>query len=865
MELYDFFFQIHKYKNGHQRVSSNVELERTDQDTIDRLSDLSGQIRPGELFDSYYTCYPLPSEKLFVVARTWQDLEASRAGCVMTKSIIIPMDIWERLENVSYIFQVLQNEQNDLKFPVANSHLNKTCTPVAEGPLEELVEALFLEQRKPILIFDASHKVEIISRLYSVFWPGLRRNFSTCTFALATRTLKNKTFDLLFTSGNLRTRFSEWNGRRIEGSNLSKKIARHRWTEDLVDQIFLSETPSLFKTNEEYPFDFDIKGDESVLRLNLLWRELVQKAVFEASPMALLGLLDIINSRKVGSKLLYDRLEPQIQKAIEVAYRNLEPLDAWKFYGALLVKHRRNLMGRSLLSDVHLACQRLSVKNPKTALEFISNFNPSLQAIPAVLYSSIGDGIALNLSKLLLDEISSDLGLLFLATSKKFASSVMVLAQNDEKIVLKIIDYLNAGSEKSLRRSKNNLLLYIEEESHCQIFSQILHGSNLDDYKRIISYAINNFAKNNSFFDAIIFEETLQLSTFDYLYEILMTACKYDDILIKTLQNKTALLREFVFDSSVDQNVKGKILSHIVREEGFALFKQLAEDSVFSHQVLKILKEDNKVKKEILLQFAFKAELQALEVLSIVNSCSASVVNNVDNKILFPLLANVLNEVDNLSIAMNVINKFNINKTDLFIRYIFDGDRERESALIYFETLFTSELPIKKALIKNADLISIRLSYNLPNEISDYLLNLWIELLSLSNRDKKNLVAISMLQYSYRTAIKDPGILICEAFPIVYRIFSKSKSVGQLLTLWIFPDWDKCKTLRHDLVDRYINSNWPKTGLFVTAERSGIRKEIFSILNERKGGKKFINEATNEIKQSKSATEKSKTKANRQK
>ena len=78
--------QCHGYKGGHQLLGTSVKLAREDQEIIDRLSDVSGSLRPDEKFPPYLTSYPVPSGDYYVIAKTWQDLEARRAGCVLTRS-----------------------------------------------------------------------------------------------------------------------------------------------------------------------------------------------------------------------------------------------------------------------------------------------------------------------------------------------------------------------------------------------------------------------------------------------------------------------------------------------------------------------------------------------------------------------------------------------------------------------------------------------------------------------------------------------------------------------------------------------------------------------------------------------------------
>ena len=82
-------------------------LDAHDQDVVNRLSDLTGRLRPGELFDPYLTAYPLPRRGYYVVARTFQDLDAPRSGCVLTRSLLVPMDAWVELVNFDWLLAML--------------------------------------------------------------------------------------------------------------------------------------------------------------------------------------------------------------------------------------------------------------------------------------------------------------------------------------------------------------------------------------------------------------------------------------------------------------------------------------------------------------------------------------------------------------------------------------------------------------------------------------------------------------------------------------------------------------------------------------------------------------------------------------
>ena len=100
--------QLHGYRSGHQLLHSTTRIERRDQDLVDQLSDMAGPLRPGEKFDPYISAYPLPSAEYYVLARTEQDHAAPRAGCVMTKSLLVPQSYWERDASPAELVELLE-------------------------------------------------------------------------------------------------------------------------------------------------------------------------------------------------------------------------------------------------------------------------------------------------------------------------------------------------------------------------------------------------------------------------------------------------------------------------------------------------------------------------------------------------------------------------------------------------------------------------------------------------------------------------------------------------------------------------------------------------------------------------------------
>ena len=144
--------QVHGYRGGHQLLASSLALGREDQDLVDRLSDLSGPLTPGQDFSPYLTSYPLPSGRHYVIARTWQDKAAVRAGCVLTRSLLVPMQDWLDTPSLAFLLGALRQVDKAKPDVASLTPSNTTVSlPVVTDPRTgELVgPQLMFDMRSP--------------------------------------------------------------------------------------------------------------------------------------------------------------------------------------------------------------------------------------------------------------------------------------------------------------------------------------------------------------------------------------------------------------------------------------------------------------------------------------------------------------------------------------------------------------------------------------------------------------------------------------------------------------------------------------------------------------------------------------------
>lgn len=202
---------LHGYGQGHQLLGSSVELLREERWLLDQLSDLCGQLEPGEDFEHFHTSYPCGRFRVF--ARTWIDRDAPRKGTVFTHSLLLDpaeaanIDDLGRLE---LLFVKPRKGQDPEPWRRAlDLDLAENAAPAAPSGLElRLLAALFVVETRPLLWMEPE-SAETAARLsWMALPPAQRATWSWCTRALHPRFLDNKPLSWMAPGPNSRSGFA---------------------------------------------------------------------------------------------------------------------------------------------------------------------------------------------------------------------------------------------------------------------------------------------------------------------------------------------------------------------------------------------------------------------------------------------------------------------------------------------------------------------------------------------------------------------------------------------------------------------------------------------------------------------------------
>ncbi|WP_129587721.1 hypothetical protein [Herbaspirillum robiniae] len=816
--------QLHGYRNGHQLLSATTTLSRGDQDVIDRLSDVAGPLRPGEMFEPYITCYPVPSATYYVVARTWQDLSAPRAGCVRTRSQLIPMEDWRRGVDLFAILDQLSKDG-----PIESAAKRKIYVtgdfldPIPFAENIELVEAIFLEERKPIVVFDAQNAELLAMRLLTSFWPSFRQSFALSTYALSPRLLGRRFFDLVFCPGDARSRFSDWAGRRIDARKQAS--SRHRWSQEIATRIFSDVRPSLLREDVLGELTSEKGGTEAELRISLLWNELYGK--LQSSPNAVLGLLDIANSRAVRNMAAIKKIEPEIGSAARRASTMLPTVEAWRFLLALLAKLHDVRLKLSIAKSIRAAAIDLADRAPAEALANVHVLSSVKDQ--EFLLGAIGEGLASHFdadrAEALLQLSPSDL-LKMLMLSPALAE---VSLHNSHKVVSKVASALERASSASLFEAKRRLLRLFVDDAHFEV-AKILFAE-LDELE--LMEEVRHLDKENglaahSFHGALATraEEIHVVRELRNVVASLSDGEGSDSLLIKLLSPIQADLLWILRSKDLKDSRRVQFVRVLIKNASERQFRtMLAGPEVES--VLSLLMRDPKLNLAIIDRILEIEELSVAVLVHTTKSISRHVDTNTARRFSLRALGVLLSrEMMGRREALAALLETVGSSVDGAWIYRTSLQRDVGSKLLSenLEVLDSISSDTRESLMENIGAFSSALlargKIDFSPKAAAAIANLMWDS-GIKNEAELLKASTALLPLLWRSPGRAASPLISVAFPVVYRNYKDSELGPDLFSLFFFADWDKCKTLRRELLVAFSNSKWSIADIALAAARSG--------------------------------------------
>lgn len=825
--------QIHGYRKGHQLFASSVVLSKEDQSVIDRLSDVAGPLRPKEEFEPYLTTYPLPSGKYYVVARTWQDLSVARSGCVRTKSLLINTFIWSHRTPLMSMFELLNsnelpNEDDALRVEISE-HFEQSLPSVSAFNSSELVEALFLEESKPIVMFDAPEPEWIALRLLLAVWPSIRQRYAVSTFALSPRKIDGRDFDLVFSPSNAKSRFSDWTGRRVDGR--VPQIERHRWTKSIIKRVFEEPTPNLLAKKNSILFSDKKIESLGGLRVALLWDELFEK--LPQTPTAALGLLDIANSGLLAKAEALTVLEPLLVKAIRSVENTMPHSDAWDFVSAITRKMTGNNMPDGM-TEIEALASFLSAHDPEGAFRLLQQ--PDSKGVISCLMRSIANGLSNGTWSLVKKSlIHTPYDIIAHIISKNNILAKKIAEDND---LIQILTSVLTLDDSALTHEVGMVLLpFLVEDRQLQVASIIIDWLDIQKITTELIWLneVNNI-KSEKISESLIFRARKIGGKNDVrdTLTLFKPSKRINTLLAQTIEPIKNDILWIIDNNRLSDSTSLELLTDVLSRADEERFKILFSDFTIADKIISHLTDEN---TDLLLKIAIQDVLPINLSIDILHSI---IEKNEQNNIVDAAIVIVGrclrkrfdgNEIDNITMLFGIIGD------QLDCRWIASEGLGRNLSpdiasrnIIAFERApHLARNKIVCGIDEIADALKKRFSFDLSEKANDACAKL---MLDAEKTSQEALIRASgiLIPHLFHARNSPVSYIVAALFPIAYKELAKSDEIPDSLKfLFSFFDWDRCKTARRELVRVFMSSNWKAGDLALTACRCD---DEFKILNQ---------------------------------
>jgi hypothetical protein len=844
--------QIHGYKQGHQLLAASVQLPKEDQSIVDRLSDVAGPLRPRERFKSYLTAYPLPSGERYVLARTWQDLTVARAGCVRTLSLIIPTEDWGNAESLSPFLDLLAldrlPDEGDASEAIVEAGPMLPVPPAAGFNGSELLEALFLEESRPVVVLDAPDPDLIAIRLLTALWPLLRSRFALSTFALSPRKVAGRDFDLVFAPKDARPKFSDWNGRRVDGR--STQTGRHRWTTAIVSRVFDQPFPRLLSADEVgLVGGSDADADNAAaLRIALLWDELVAKLA--TTPTAALGLLDIANSGKVRDSFALEAIEPSLADAARRGALSLPEGEAWSFLGAIARKLQDRQMpaGRSAVAE---AVEQLAGRAPEGAVTLLAQEDPrgvTADLLPRIA-SGIGGAFTDRAERALLDAEPAVLGRL-LAQGGDLVEQVTEARLLIDRLE-KVLPQLDAATLDEIGREMLPLLTQDWQFPAAKPLLDRLDGPQLSRELRHLG-DINDFASEE--LSAFVLERALsQLPRDEVRFTLTSIApsVRRDGLIAQTLMPSVADARWLVNSDAIEPAAASTMLLDLLRQSDDRQLVSIIADGQVGDQAIDALWADA---PKILLRATAGEALPLRVFVKVAHRLLDKLNGDVKVKLAKHILARCLGQqfgdgdMTFLIAALSAVGdqldgawaaRIGLSKN-------IDGAIASRNMVAFRKATQPARLRIVWSIAEVAQVLRDRRGFDLDGAAAEACAAFLFDAEKVA---PKALLTASghLLPMLLRSRNRPVSLMIAATFPSIHRELAKADEVPDIFKFIPFLDWDRCKAARHELVDAFMSSSWPPRDLALTACRANEVTRIILRVIKQNGGEAYAKRIASDL------------------
>ncbi len=868
---------LHGYRSGHGQISASIRLPDRDSELVTRLSDLSGSLSSGLQLDPYLTLYPLPSRKFFAVARTWPDPDAPRAGCVITHTLLFPVDVWASLKNVRRVNSYFRNPRSTpnhnfaetFRMPSVASAVDAAELRIDPAASKYFVSRYFGKGVRPIVWFNAEQPDEMLWRLLEHLWPGLRAVFSCCTFSLQQRTLEEGPFDLLFAPSAVYSRFTKLSPENLIEPGAGKKSAPPETWSDYWAEALFAPGRQMPMSENELPVWNELGEDPTAVRKLFLIQELRNRA--PQSPTAGVGAIDVVESLAHEPTEAVDLKRVVLVDAIKAA-SSAPPEEALMSLRLIDDRLRRDsfrLVSEDVGKRLASAAAQVTARDPQAALEagggWLADSFTGGSSFACGIISGLRDLATKNPSRLDALREHPDIAAEIFRQEPTFAATYLKVGGRAAPGIL--AEWLSSTRDfDTLRLIRKSVLPVLEPEHNEQVLAALLrdlHEEDVGETLAVLFRVTKEFADTNAqnivsdqisaaYPDAVrhwassspvwspglgaVVAATYPQSRqgFDELLDSdEFSQPRKADVLAAAIRNQISYGRPYWLSEIISNDVR------IVR-----ILLGGAETTDPAETIIPLLLNETELplaKEDDVLDSVFSFSGRPF-FLQLIDATMRSLITCyiVDGR-----ESPTMRRFEENSESSRWLQSVSASRlTDLVVKACYSGQAAVARAWMWIarapRSLFERRSPVLPGL---CDAL-LRFSYqSFPEGMEESFLQVLRRSSSESEQNVRQSLSAKMLRFSFDHVGFPLGGVVAETFADAYAVAIEEdhRSSSIFSVLFGSYNWDRGKDLRVSLIDAFLRSNWRPGDLAITASNAGILRKIFKRLHRRHEGDNYIN------------------------
>ena len=670
--------------------------------------------------------------------------------------------------------------------------------------------------------------------------------------------MSDRNFDLVFAPTGVRSRFpgDEYRLIGVRGSGRTRQL--HRWAGPTAARIFRSGEPHLAAKDTLGLLKGDDRGDRGDVRVVLLWHELASRA--STSPTAVLGMLDILNSRGGPQAEEWHGLVDIVTGAIELAADGLSPSRSWEFLLALDGKVGWETAPARLAETLENAACGVACQSPEETLEVVQTLGIGAER-SVTLGRGFADGIAASAAfgglSGRLHGLEPDLLLWLVDLSDSLREATVKEVGRSPEAWTGIVERALRGNDaQARRRVRRNIVGAVDQRVDSRSLARLLVGADGSELAELavdaghanrlgatgLAEALTEAAKGTGSQTAVrnaVFQRVTGEAADELLLQLLTLAKGDVNWLVDVAGGGRA----------------GRLLTALLDGAEDAGVRSLMSDARLASRVLSTLRDAMPSSALEIGRILVLDAVQTNAALELALEVAQTLAGDEGKALRAWVLGKLLSVAapDDARVSMAVAEFGTTFAAEKLVGAATAPRISRHRVGANLVVLDDAPARVRDGVVRAVDLLSWQLVQRHQDNLGVDAYDAWANLLRGSAEGRAEVrvgAAGTTLGFALRKTSYPVSALVVASFPIVYADIAQLKALGepasdlQHLSSYFWLSWKKPKDGRGDIIDAlvgsFLRSSWPPADLVLAAMGAGIETKVVKRVRRRLFGRRYI-------------------------